>query len=66
MKCKGCLGCTKRTPGCHDSCRDYKIYKICLAVENAKIAEARKVQQYESERIAERARAAREIMHNGY
>ena len=28
--------CSRRKPGCQDNCRDYKIYKLWIAMVNAR------------------------------
>ena len=65
--CGPCKGCEKRHHACHDSCRDYKAYKILCAVNKAKMDEEAKIKAYIAETRIRNANAfkngARGVLH---
>lgn len=51
MKQSPCMGCARRTPGCHDGCPEYARYRAGLdVIHNAKIAENGAAAEYCRER----------------
>jgi hypothetical protein len=49
MNCSSCKGCEERKPGCHDSCRRYKMYCILNAVKKAREQEIARLKAYDAE-----------------
>lgn len=46
-----CKDCENRKPGCHDTCKAYKVYCIVLEVKRARDREQAKIRDYEAQRV---------------